>query len=107
MDAVNGSLIRRDFVELFERAVGLIWTVYNWGDATQMEVVDKFTHDLLSPQLETIKDWYKSTDEYNSYVAKRTLQEWWYIANKVSNEVLRSEIAHTIFPNGISPENIN
>lgn len=107
MDAVNGSLIRRDFVELFERAVGLIWTVYNWGDATQMEVVDKFTHELLSPQLETLKDWYKSTDEYNSYVAKRTLQEWWYIANKVSNEVLRSEIAHTIFPNGISPENIN
>lgn len=98
--AIEGSMLRRDYSELFERLVCLIWTVYtyeeqfndNFYESPQYEAVNKFNHELLDKELPHVLKMYNSTNEYTKYVAKRTLQEWFVITSKVVNAYLKDII---------------
>lgn len=96
-NALEQSLLRKDFSDVFEKLVCLIWSIYTWDDQSQISMINETTPKLLKVAIADVIQKYKSGNAYERFVAKRTLHEWLIIAGKVSSEHLRSTISEVLF----------
>lgn len=83
LEAIKGSIGRRDYEEFFERAVSCIWTIYALDEQGFIEKTKNLVKDLIIKQLEEVGGGELKND---------TLSEWRFIADKLDDPELSSKL---------------
>lgn len=85
LNALKGSILRKDFDEFFQRGVTVIWTISAAGNETKSKLGKDFITDVLIQEL-------KSVGLIHPEEKSRVSQQWIILARKLENKELEAKV---------------
>lgn len=99
LDLIKGSLLRSDYSEFFERSVALFSTIHHYHTQYQPKInAEGLMHKLILSKVDVVSAMFKSQDDYQSYMGKKVVKEWYVLSDLMGNMTLKEIFFDLLYP---------